>query len=132
MIKRPLNKIKIKKMESEEELCIRYMPLIETHILHTKIRYSNRKNIDYDDLYSDLQLALLKAIRTYKKNKKTSMKTWIMGYLIGYTLNYFRDNKEWLNNTYQLSNLEPRKDNIYYTSDYIEREIEEKEREGDK
>lgn len=77
---------------NENELAILYLPLIDTHILHLKLKYNNNgRNIDWDDVYSFLQFGLLKALRSYDKEKKASMKSWIITYLRGYSKNYFRD-----------------------------------------
>jgi DNA-directed RNA polymerase specialized sigma subunit len=116
-------------IDNEEEVIKKYLPMIDTHILHTKIKYNKKFNIDYDDLFSTLQLALLKAVRSYEAGKGTTMKTWITNYFIGYTLNYIRDNKNWLSRTVQLSFIDPTNSRLKYTIEEVEREEREVERE---
>jgi DNA-directed RNA polymerase specialized sigma subunit len=88
-------------VDNENELATLYLPLIDTHILHLKLKYHN-KNIDYDDLFSFLQLGLLRAIRNYEDGHSCSIKTYIISYLRGYTKNYFRDLGLYISNTEQI------------------------------
>ena len=96
--------------EEEQLLVIQYLPLVDTHLLHIKLRYPHI-HFDADDLYSDLSLALLMAIRSYCPYKNTTLKSWIITYFRGYVKHFFRDNRAYLN-TYQF--LDNAEDVLWY------------------
>jgi DNA-directed RNA polymerase specialized sigma subunit len=102
-------------IENENEICAFYLPLIDTHIFHLKLKYSSNKNLDWDDVYSFLQLGLLKAVRSYQEGHNTTMKSWILTFLRGYTKNYFRDFGQYYSINDQIDDTNPRQaTKLYY------------------
>ena len=105
-------------IENENEICALYLPLIDTHILHLKLKYSSN-NLDWDDVYSFLQLGLLKAVRSYQEGHNTTMRSWILTFLRGYTKNYFRDFGQYYLINEQNDDVNPRQSTkLYYGEDY--------------
>ena len=53
-----------------------YEPMIKA-IIKKYLGYANKVGLDYDDLYQEASIAVLKAENTYKDNKDMKLETWI-------------------------------------------------------
>lgn len=53
-----------------------YEPIIKS-VIKKYLEYANKVGLDYDDLYQEASMAVLRAKNTYKDNKDTKLETWI-------------------------------------------------------
>jgi RNA polymerase sigma factor, sigma-70 family len=53
-----------------------YEPMMKS-IIKKYLGYANKVGLDYDDLYQEASMAVLRAKNTYKDNKGMKMETWI-------------------------------------------------------
>lgn len=53
-----------------------YEPIIKS-VIKKYLEYANKVGLDYDDLYQEASMAVLRAKNTYKDNKDMKLETWI-------------------------------------------------------
>lgn len=53
-----------------------YEPIIKS-VIKKYLEYANKVGLDYDDLYQEASMAVLRAENTYKDNKGMKLETWI-------------------------------------------------------
>lgn len=53
-----------------------YEPMMKS-IIKRYLGYANKVGLDYDDLFQEASMAVLRAKNTYKDNKDTKLETWI-------------------------------------------------------
>lgn len=53
-----------------------YEPMMKS-IIKKYLGYANKVGLDYDDLYQEASMAVLRAKNTYKDNKDMKLETWI-------------------------------------------------------
>lgn len=53
-----------------------YEPMMKS-IIRKYLEYANKVGLDYDDLYQEASMAILRAENTYKDNKGMKLETWI-------------------------------------------------------
>ncbi len=53
-----------------------YEPIIKS-VIKKYINYANKVGLDYDDLFQEASMAVLRAEKSYKDNKGMKMETWI-------------------------------------------------------
>lgn len=53
-----------------------YEPIIKS-VIKKYLEYANKVGLDYDDLYQEASMAILRAKNTYKDNKDMKLETWI-------------------------------------------------------
>lgn len=53
-----------------------YEPMMKS-IIKKYLEYANKVGLDYDDLYQEASMAVLRAENTYKDNKGMKLETWI-------------------------------------------------------
>ena len=58
------------------DLIALYEPMIKS-IIKKYLSYANKVGLDYDDLFQESSMAVLRAEKTYKNNKGMKLETWI-------------------------------------------------------
>lgn len=53
-----------------------YEPIIKS-VIKKYLEYANKVGLDYDDLFQEASMAVLRAENTYKDNKNMKLETWI-------------------------------------------------------
>ena len=53
-----------------------YEPMMKS-IIKKYLEYANKVSLDYDDLFQEASMAVLRAEKTYKDNKGMKVETWI-------------------------------------------------------
>lgn len=53
-----------------------YEPMMKS-VIKKYLEYANKVGLEYDDLYQEASMAVLRAKNTYKDNKDTKLETWI-------------------------------------------------------
>lgn len=53
-----------------------YEPIIKS-VIKKYLEYANKVGLDYDDLYQEASMAVLRAKNTYKDNKDMKLETWL-------------------------------------------------------
>lgn len=53
-----------------------YEPMMKS-VIKKYLSYANKVGLDYDDLFQEASMAVLRAEKTYKDNKDMKLETWI-------------------------------------------------------
>ena len=108
-----------------------YEPMIKS-IIKKYLGYANKVGLDYDDLFQEASIAVLRAENTYKNNKNMKLETWVYNNVEWQLQRALEKNNKYKNITSLQTNLnESEGDNItledtLQDNTNIESEIENK------
>ena len=118
-------------MNPKLDLIELYEPMIKS-IIKKYLGYANKVGLDYDDLFQEASIAVLRAENTYKNNKNMKLETWVYNNVEWQLQRALEKNNKYKNITSLQTNLnESEGDNItledtLQDNTNIESEIENK------